>query len=656
MRRTGKLVLRRFSALLLVASLVGVAALAVIRARALKGQVGGVSPPTVGEDAGGGGEAVSVYGGLEYTESVAGKILFALKSVRTLGLASGWHQIEGVRLQFYNRGIGGAVLTCDSASFNRETRDAKLSGAIHFEFPDGGFVTTEKGVFDASSRVFSTSTDVVFSGGGAIGRAAKAVYLLTDDVLTLEDVVVRLAAGGSLRAPEVVYRRGDRRVELPKGCHLDRAGSEIVAPRATVTLESVQGPPARFHFLGGVTLSGPAGEQQGTLDGWAQEIVAVRDGETRWQVTATTDGPWVELLLRGGEEILERRLRCWVLRAAVAEHGLENVRADDGVCLTDIPMTGAPRNGSAVTARLRLGKSGAGDVDLDGNVVLSSDDIRATGHHARLVAATGLAMLNGDAVRGVRARLISGQSEIVADQVHLFEREKRAQARGNVQGQVQRMELLAGQPNAREIPLHFAAEVLDVEEGGENLHLKENARAWQGDRLLFADEIQYRRMQETLDASGHVRTTFPSIAASGASGGSHASAGGGEVLIVAKALTYDRGAKRAVYEGDVRYSDGEYVLTAGEVDIIFGEDDSVSVVEATGAVDIVEPATGRRMKGDHALWQWSTQTVELTGNPAQLTDEKGNVTNAASLTWDRTSGRVTVSGGTETIYHPEEKP
>jgi hypothetical protein len=386
--RAAKLALRRLSAVLLVVALAGVAALAVIRARALKGLVGGVSPPSAGEDAGGGGEAVSVYSGFEYTESVAGKILFALSSARTLGLASGWHQIEGVHLQFYNKGIGGAVLTCDSASFNKETRDAKLSGAIHFEFPDGGFVTTERGVFDASSRVFSTETDVVFSGGGAIGRARKAVYLLTDDVLTLEDVVVRLAAGGSLRAPQVVYQRGDRRVELPKGCRLDRDGSQLDAPRATVTLESVQGPPARFHFSGGVTLSGPAGDQQGTLDGWAREVVAVRDGETRWQVTATTDGPWVELLLRGGEEILERRLRCWVLRAAVAEQGLQNVRADDGVCLTDIPMTGAPRSASAVTARLRMGESGAGDVDLDGSVVLSSDDLRATGHHARLVAAT----------------------------------------------------------------------------------------------------------------------------------------------------------------------------------------------------------------------------------------------------------------------------
>ena len=629
----------------------GVAALAVIRARALKGPVGGVSPPSAGEDAGG-GEAVSVYSGFEYTESLAGKILFALSSARTLGLASGWHQIEGVRLQFYNRGIGGAVLTCDSASFNKDTRDAKLSGAIHFEFPDGGFVTTERGVFDASSGVFSTDAEVMFSGGGAIGRAEKAIYLLSDDVMTLEDVVVRLAEGGSLRAPEVVYRRGDRRVELPKGCRLDRDGSRLDAPRASIILEGAQGPPVRFDFAGGVTLEGLAGEQQGTLGGWARELVAVRDGETRWQVTATTDGPWVELLLQGGDQILERRLLCWVLRAAVSEKGLQNVRASDGVCLTDVPMTGATRSASAVTARLRMGESGAGDVDLDGNVVLSSEDIRATGHHARLVAATGLAILNGDQSRGVRATLVSGQSEIVADQVHMFEREKRAEARGNVQGKVQRMELLAGQPNAGDIPLHFAAEVLDVEAGGEDLHLRENARAWQGDRLLFADEIHYRRSRETLEASGHVRTTFPSIAATGAP----AAGGGGEVLIVAKSLTYERGARRAIYQGDVRYSDGEYVLTAGEVEILFGEDDTVSVVEATGAVDIVEPATGRRMKGDHARWQWSTQTVELTGNPAQLTDEKGNVTNAGSLTWDRSSGRVTVSGGTETIYHPEDKP
>jgi len=635
----------------LVLAFAGIAALAVMRARALKSPVAGVSPPTAGEDAGG-GEAVSVYSGFEYTESVAGKILFALSSARTLGLASGWHQIEGVRMQFYSKGIGGAVLTCDSASFNKETRDAKLSGAIHFEFPDGGFITAERGVFDASTRLFTTQSDVVFSGGGAIGRAGRAVYNLTDDVLTLEDVAVRLRLGGSLRAPEVVYERGNHRVELPQGCRLDRTGTRLDAPRAVVTLEDAQGPPTRFDFTGGVTLEGPAGDGQGLLSGWAQEIVAVRDGATRWQTTATTDGRWVELLLEGGEQTLQRRLQSWVVRAVVGDRGLETVRAEDGVCLTDIPLTGPTRSGSAVSARLRMGESGAGDVDLDGNVVLISDDVRATGSHARMVASTGLAMLNGDPARGVRATLMSGQSRVTADQVHLFEREQRAEARGNVQGEVQRMELLAGQMGGSDEPLHFAAEVLDVEAGGEDLRLKENARAWQGDRLLFADEIHYRRTEETLDADGHVRTTFPSLSTAAGS----PTGGGGEVLIVAKTLTYERAARRAVYRGDVRYSDGEYVLTAGEVEILFGENDTVSVVEATGAVDIVEPATGRRMKGEHARWQWATQTVELTGNPAQLTDEKGNVTNAASLTWDRSSGRVTVSGGTETIYHPEEKP
>ena len=52
-----------------------------------------------------------MYTGFEYVERVAGKLIFDLMSKRTLGLSSGWHEIEGVRLQFFRDGEKGPVLT-----------------------------------------------------------------------------------------------------------------------------------------------------------------------------------------------------------------------------------------------------------------------------------------------------------------------------------------------------------------------------------------------------------------------------------------------------------------------------------------------------------------------------------------------------------------
>ena len=46
----------------------------------------------------------------------------------------------------------------------------------------------------------------------------------------------------------------------------------------------------------------------------------------------------------------------------------------------------------------------------------------------------------------------------------------------------------------------------------------------------------------------------------------------------------------------------------------------------------------------------------MTGTPAQLTDNRGNVASGESLTWNQADGTVSIGGGTELIYYPEEQP
>ena len=91
--------------------------------------------------------AIARYTGFEYVESVAGKAIFALRSVRTLGKTSGWHDIEGVQLQLYEQGQPGPVVTAEGASFNIETRDAELRGPVTVTFPGGASITTKSGHF-----------------------------------------------------------------------------------------------------------------------------------------------------------------------------------------------------------------------------------------------------------------------------------------------------------------------------------------------------------------------------------------------------------------------------------------------------------------------------------------------------------------------------
>jgi lipopolysaccharide transport protein LptA len=173
---------------------------------------------------------------------------------------------------------------------------------------------------------------------------------------------------------------------------------------------------------------------------------------------------------------------------------------------------------------------------------------------------------------------------------------------------------------------------------------------WQGHRLLLADDVVYRHDATTVRAAGHVRTTLPASQMDVEADPKQ------DVVVVARSLDYDRNTGTAVYRGNVRYSDPEHTLAAAELSVFFDENNHVTAVEAVGAVELVELATGRRMTGQKARREVNTQIVTIVGNPVRLSDPSGNVVSGSSLTWNQADGTVAVAGGTETIYFPEELP
>ncbi len=120
-------------------------------------------------------------------------------------------------------------------------------------------------------------------------------------------------------------------------------------------------------------------------------------------------------------------------------------------------------------------------------------------------------------------------------------------------------------------------------------------------------------------------------------------------------MLYDDMQRNAVYVGDVVYSDPDHRLEAGRLEITLGQEGKPEKVIATGAVKIIETATGQILSGNQAIRDVSTGAVILTGEPAKAVDTQGNMLSGRSLTWDQPSGRVLVSEETETIYHTEEE-
>jgi lipopolysaccharide export system protein LptA len=198
--------------------------------------------------------------------------------------------------------------------------------------------------------------------------------------------------------------------------------------------------------------------------------------------------------------------------------------------------------------------------------------------------------------------------------------------------------------------MHFAAKILDITEHGESYRLSEGSRVWQGQRLLIADDIVYRQSEEVVDASGHVRATLPSEQL-----GPDAESDD-DVVVVSRSLHYDRLQGRATFKGNVRYSDGLYVLSATELSAAFDDDNHMTEIDALGEVELEELATGRTLQAQRATRDVGSRTVVATGSPVKLTDPTGTSVSSESLTWNQADGSVTVAGGTETVYYPEEEP
>ncbi len=650
MSAVGRAWIRGGSGLLIAAVLVGLVFVGYQRTRRSGHGLGSVDPSDVGFDAK--DVAIGLYKGFQHTETMKGRPVFILNSLRTLSLASGWQEIEGVRLQFFRAGEPGPVLTAESASFNIDTRDAKLEGGIHVEFPNGAFLNTRAGRFEAKNQLFISDAPVLYVDGPTFGQAERAVYSLDEDWVRLEgNAALRAEDGAMLVAPKMLYRREDQKAIFSDGVDLTQGLSRLSAPKAAVSLATSDGPPAKIEMWGGVDITTTVESTGALVEMWGETVVSRKDANDNWQVRIRTKGPWVEARFIGGPAYFERTLRTMVLSGVIGPQGIISMQAEDGVCVNEIPIEGPPRSASADTARAWFSKGQLTDVELNGQVEIRADDMVGRGQRARLVQSSGLAMLQGDPTGRTRVGLDSKRGKMSCDEATLFDRDGRFEARGQVHGELLNARLLGSETQEGEDePVRFAGDVVEVEDKGDVISLRDNARIWQGHRLLLADDVVYRHDTESVAARGHVRATFPADQMDAAASQDE------DVVVVARSLDYESLKGRAVFRGSVHYADPKHSLSSNLLSIAFDENHEITDVEAEGAVEINDLEMGRRLTGQHARREVESQVITVTGTPAQLSDPRGNVASGESLTWNQADGTVSIGGGTELIYYPEETP
>ena len=113
---------------------------------------------------------------------------------------------------------------------------------------------------------------------------------------------------------------------------------------------------------------------------------------------------------------------------------LQLTRRGDYAVRAALPgFEGEPRRAEADSARVWFENGQPTDTELRRDVVLHAEGVVAKGHRARMTSPAGITMLHGDPTGPGRATLVSDRGRISCDQVQMFDREGRIEARGDVQ-------------------------------------------------------------------------------------------------------------------------------------------------------------------------------------------------------------------------------
>ena len=144
------------------------------------------------------------------------------------------------------------------------------------------------------------------------------------------------------------------------------SGAILEAPGGRVDLDPEASRPRRIELTGGVSVSIRSGPEGALVHAEVPRLLLSADAADGWQILATTDGPWIRMAMQSGATFFERVLETGTLRGAVGPEGLRNIRAEQGVCIREVPLTGPVRTGEAEAARLWFEEGGATDVELDG--------------------------------------------------------------------------------------------------------------------------------------------------------------------------------------------------------------------------------------------------------------------------------------------------
>jgi len=165
---------------------------------------------------------------------------------------------------------------------------------------------------------------------------------------------------------------------------------------------------------------------------------------------------------------------------------------------------------------------------------------------------------------------------------------------------------------------------------------RKNARLWQKDRILYAEDIRLNRPEGKLVATGGVTNLIHRPGEAESSPGT---------IVRSQKMTYEEGARKIVYEDGVATTTPEGRLQSDRLQVFLRQENGQTSVDkalAEGNVRMAQP--NRTAFSEWAEYRGREGKVVLWGGPPQVVDNERGSTSGARLTIDIGGGSVAVEG------------
>lgn len=640
-----------------------------------------VQPPELVDDgAGGGVETLLASEGWEYEVSSEGQPVFTIRGERMLSDRQDNVVLEGVGLTLYQDNGDSWDLECERGSYNRETEEATLEGNVRAVGSMGLSLSADGFTVGKGGRVFRSTSGVHFEYLGQYeGRAdGLSVNLRTEFYLLSGKVEIHSLPGAAttsvLRSGRLAFDGEKRLVRALGNVRLEYGASWLEARRFSAVLTEDH---REIRFIRALGVSGAnrrlrADGLPETLSIGAATLSLVLDADTGEVSDLELEGRARRLatVTIADDTGLARQIQARYIVGHDLTPASRTFRAYEPVAFREF-FTFAPRTVTAWAcadrADFRLDHNQLVAMHLDGNSEFQRDSLFAGGDTVELDTEGGSTTLSGQP-----ARVLAQRGELEAPAIVRIHHSGEIQAHGGIKGRMYRDgSALAG----GEGPLQIEAEELVWSETPQKLLLRGTVRAWQGQQLLIADELEENVDRERLEARGNVRTVWtpdpepsdeqvvqattesipvenpPQPPATAAESPTEVAdderfavpTSSREPLeVTAQSAVYDRLAGLVTYAGGSRARQGQRSLVCEELELELTESGEAERMLCREGVVIRDGVNKRTVRGDLANYEPEASEVRVSGERVTLKAEDGTTMVGPVMIYDFESGKARV--------------